>query len=325
MSPTSSIPATARTPADVSPGRSAPRDRLTVGLAIANLIAQIAIIVTGGAVRLTGSGLGCSQWPMCEPGTFTPQFHGEMAFHSAIEFGNRMLGVVVGLIAVALLWAVHRRQPPRPSPPATKRLAWLILAGVALQGLIGGITVWVDLHPAIVGSHMLISLALVAASTQLLMSLRTTDQPEHPGSSRAARAVGLATVTVGVLLLVLGVVTTGAGPHSGDATEPYRWALDPASISRLHALAVWVFVALVVVGIVLARREDNQRALRAWGWLLVVTLAQGVIGYVQYFTGLPELLVGIHMLGSALTVVAMVPAMSSLSTRQPALLNTAAT
>lgn len=325
MSPTSSIPATARTPADVSPGRSAPRDRLTVGLAIANLIAQIAIIVTGGAVRLTGSGLGCSQWPMCEPGTFTPQFHGEMAFHSAIEFGNRMLGVVVGLIAVALLWAVHRRQPPRPSPPVTKRLAWLILAGVALQGLIGGITVWVDLHPAIVGSHMLISLALVAASTRLLMRLRSTDEPEHSGSSRAARAVGLATVTVGVLLLVLGVVTTGAGPHSGDATEPYRWALDPASISRLHALAVWVFVALVVIGIVLARREDNQRALRAWGWLLVVTLAQGVIGYVQYFTGLPELLVGIHMLGSALTVVAMVPAMSSLSTRQPALLNTAAT
>lgn len=125
MSPTSSIPATARTPADVSPGRSAPRDRLTVGLAIANLIAQIGIIVTGGAVRLTGSGLGCSQWPMCEPGTFTPQFHGEMASHSVIEFGNRMLGVVVGLIAVALLWAVHRRQPTHPSPPATKRLAWL--------------------------------------------------------------------------------------------------------------------------------------------------------------------------------------------------------
>lgn len=325
MSPTSSIPATARTPADVSHGRRAPRDRLTVGLAIANLIAQIGIIVTGGAVRLTGSGLGCSQWPMCEPGTFTPQFHGEMASHSVIEFGNRMLGVVVGLIAVALLWAVHRRQPTHPSPPATKRLAWLILAGVALQGLIGDITVWVDLHPAIVGSHMLISLALVAASTQLLMSLRTTDQPAHRGSSRAARAVGLAMVTVGVLLVVLGVVTTGAGPHSGDATEPYRWALDPASISRLHALSVWVFVVLVVVGIVLARREDNQRALRAWGWLLVITLAQGVIGYIQYFTGLPELFVGIHMLGSALTVVAMVPATNSLSTRQPALPSAAAT
>ncbi len=290
-------------------------DRLTWRLAIANLVAQIGIIVTGGAVRLTGSGLGCSQWPMCEPGSFTPEFHAEMSLHQAIEFGNRTLTGVLGIIALALLWAVYTRPPTASRPAALKRLVWLPLAGIALQAVIGGITVWVDLHPAVVGSHMLISLALVAVSSYLLLRLARPDRPARPASSTTARRVGAAMVAVGVVLLVLGVVTTGAGPHSGDATEPYRWALDPAFISRLHALAVWAFVVLVVAGVVLARREANRAALRAWGWLLGATLLQGAIGYVQYFTGLPELLVGLHMLGAALTVVAIVYATGSLYSR----------
>jgi len=300
-------------------------DRLTWRLAIANLIAQIGIIVTGGAVRLTGSGLGCSQWPMCEPGTFTPEFHGEMSFHPIIEFGNRTLTGVLGIIALALVWAVYKRQPTASRPAALKRIAWLPLLGIAIQGFVGGMTVWVDLHPAVVGGHMLISLGLVAVSTYLLHRLASPDGPARPVSTTAARTVSRGMVAVGVVLLVLGVITTGAGPHSGDATEPYRWALDPAFISRLHALAVWAFVVLVVVGLVLARREHNATAQRAWGWLLAVTLLQGVIGYVQYFTGLPELLVGLHMLGSALTVVAIVYAVASLSTRQPARLATTPT
>ena len=165
---------------------------------------------------------------------------------------------------------------------------------------------------------MLISLALVAVSAYLLVRLRSPDGQAIPASSPAARGVGLAMSAVGVLLLMLGVVTTGAGPHSGDATEPYRWALDPAFISRLHALTVWLFVGLIIGGILLARRDHNQGAVRAWAWLLAITLAQGAIGYIQYFTGLPELLVGIHMFGSALTVVALVFAVSSLSPREPA-------
>lgn len=301
-------------PADVSRDRLV--DRLTWRLAIANLVAQIGIIVTGGAVRLTGSGLGCSQWPMCEPGAFTPEFHAQMTFHPVIEFGNRTLTGVLGIIALALLWAVYRRQPTASRPASLKRLAWLPLAGIAVQAVVGGITVLVDLHPAIVGSHMLISLALVAVSSYLLLRLASPDAPAGPAASVRARSVGGLTVLVGVVLLVLGVITTGAGPHSGDATEPYRWALDPAFISRLHALAVWVFVVLVVVGAVLARREANRAAVRAWGWLLGVTLLQGLIGYVQYFTGLPELLVGLHMLGSALTVVALVYAVGSLYSRE---------
>ncbi len=316
---TSPLPASATPPATATPGPSRSRDglvdRLTWGLAVANLVAQIGIIVTGGAVRLTGSGLGCSEWPMCEPGSFVPVEHPEMGVHQYIEFGNRTLTGVLGIIALALVWAVYRRQPTASRPAALKRLALLPLIGIAIQAFVGGVTVWVDLHPAIVGSHMLISLALVAVSTYLLLRLASPDAPARAASSGRFRTVGGLVVLVGVVLLVLGVVTTGAGPHSGDATEPYRWALDPALISRLHALAVWAFVVLVVVGLLLARRERNAAALRAWGWLLAVTLLQGLIGYVQYFTGLPELLVGLHMLGAALTVVAIVYAVGSLATR----------
>lgn len=301
-----------------TPARELLVDRLTWGLAVANLVAQIGIILTGGAVRLTGSGLGCSQWPMCEPGSFTPEFHDAMSFHPIVEFGNRTLTGVLGVIALALVWAVYRREPTASRPAALKRLAWLPLAGIAVQAVVGGVTVWVDLHPAVVGSHMLISLSLVAVSTYLLTRLAAPDIFARPATSARLRAVGGVTVVVGVVLLVLGVITTGAGPHSGDATEPYRWALDPASISRLHALAVWAFVVLVVVGLLLARHERNAAVLRSWGGLLLVTLLQGVIGYVQYFTGLPELLVGVHMLGSALTVVALVYALVSLHTRLPA-------
>ena len=295
-------------------------DRLTWGLAVANLIAQIGIIVTGGLVRVTGSGLGCSQWPMCEPGAFTPEFHAEMSFHPIIEFGNRTLTGVLGVIALALVWAVYRREPTASRPAGLKRLVWLPLVGIAIQAVIGGITVWVDLHPAIVGSHMLISLALVAVSTYLLVRLGSPDGPRAPMLPSISRPLVVVLSALGVLVLVLGVITTGAGPHSGDATEPYRWALDPAAISRLHGVAVWAFVAVVIVGLLLLRqhRAVHPAPVRAWWWLLAVTALQGLIGYVQYFTGLPELLVVVHMLGAALLVVALVYAVTALSNRTPA-------
>lgn len=290
-------------------------DGLTWRLAVANLLAQLGIIVTGGAVRLTGSGLGCSQWPMCEPGSFTPQVHDAMGIHPLIEFGNRTLTGVLTLIAAAVLVAVLRREPTASRPRSLKVLAALPLAGVAIQALVGGATVLVDLHPAVVGGHMVISLALVAVSTYLLVRLRGADGPPRPVVPRPPRVLGGLLAAVGVVVVVLGVVTTGAGPHSGDADEPYRWALDPASVSRVHALAVWVFLGLLAAGLVLLRAAP-PRVRRPWSVLLAVTLAQGAVGYVQYFTGLPELLVGAHMLGAGLLVVALVNALAALSTRE---------
>lgn len=266
---------------------------------VANLVAQIAIIVTGGAVRLTGSGLGCSDWPFCEPGEFTPRFHDEMTFHPLIEFGNRTLTGVLLVIAVAVALLVWR---DRSRSTAYRRLGLLPLAGVLLQAVIGGITVHVDLHPAIVGGHLLISMALVAASAVLLDRSSEGDGPPRLLVAPATRAAAVALQVALVPVLVLGVIVTGAGPHSGDSEIGYRFAVDPALFTRFHAASVYLFLAvtLLVVVLVARTRPAPPRARRALGLLVVVTLVQGAIGYVQYFTGLPEILVGFHMLGAAL-------------------------
>ncbi len=279
----------------------------------ANLVAQIGIIVTGGAVRLTGSGLGCSTWPQCEPGEFTPQFHEAMSIHSLIEFGNRTLTGVLAVIALAVVLLVRREQW---RPRWFQRLAWVPLVGVAVQGVVGGVTVLVKLHPAVVGVHMLISVGLVAVSAVLL----ATDRRTAPGADDGAFVPRARTLTLarlllgaGAVLVILGIIVTGAGPHGGDDEYAYRYALDPVLAAKAHAWAAWVFVALLVTVLVLLLRERAPRpARRAWWVLLGVTLGQGLIGYVQYFTGLPELLVGAHMLGTGVLTASLAWAYASL-------------
>lgn len=266
---------------------------------LANLVAQVAIIVTGGAVRLTGSGLGCSTWPMCEPGEFTPRVHGAMTIHPIIEFGNRTLTGVLLVVALAVALLVWR---DRSRSAGYRRLGLLPLVGVVLQAVIGGITVLVDLHPAIVGGHLLISMALVAASAVLLDRVSEGDGPPRQLAGPRTRAAAMALQVALVPVLVLGVVVTGAGPHSGDSEVGYRFAVDPALVTRFHAASVYVFLAVAVLVVVLVARTHPRppRARRVLVTLVVVTLLQGAIGYVQYFTGLPELLVAAHMLGAAL-------------------------
>ncbi|PFG35812.1 cytochrome c oxidase assembly protein subunit 15 [Flavimobilis soli] len=270
---------------------------------VANLVAQIGIIVTGGLVRLTGSGLGCSTWPQCEPGSFTPVYHPETAYHSAIEFGNRtltfVLCVVAGLTAVAV-WRQRERLT------SYRVLGLVPLIGVVVQAVVGGITVLVDLHPAVVGSHMFISLALVAASTWLIVRHAEGDGPARAVLPSPVRAVAAVTGVLAVPMLVLGVVTTGAGPHSGDDEVAYRFALDPAHAAKLHGISVWFYVASVVVLAVLVAQaarggSDARRPRRALVLVGAVIALQAAIGYTQYFTDLPIALVLLHMLGAALS------------------------
>ncbi|WP_448060374.1 COX15/CtaA family protein [Cellulomonas hominis] len=295
----------------VTPGvRSDARTRWTHVALVANLVGQIGIIVTGGAVRLTGSGLGCSTWPQCEPGEFTPQFHDATSIHPFIEFGNRTLSgvlVAIGLAVALLVWTDRGR------PRSYRWLGLAPLGGVVVQAVVGGITVLLDLNPAVVASHLLISMALVAASTLLLHRSREGDGPGRsviaPDRRRLASGLRAGLVVATVLALVLGVVVTGSGPHSGDEEVGYRFALDPYVMARAHAGAVWLFLVVLVAQLWLLRRATTAGsapvARRSALVLLVVTLAQGAIGYVQLFTGLPAALVNLHMLGAALLTAAV--------------------
>lgn len=284
---------------------------------VANLAAQIGIIVTGGLVRLTGSGLGCSTWPQCEPGSFTPVYHPETAYHSAIEFGNRTLTFVLCIVAGLTAVAVWRQ---RDRLVSYRVLGLVPLIGVIIQAVVGGITVLVDLHPAVVGSHMFISLGLVAASTWLIVRHGEGDGPARPVLRSPVRAVAALSGVLAVPMLVLGVITTGAGPHSGDEEVAYRFALDPAHAAKLHGVSVWVYIAAVLVLTALVVRAsrsgaDAERPRRALVLVGAVITLQAAIGYAQYLTDLPIALVLLHMLGAALSTAAAANLVLSARTR----------
>ncbi len=261
-------------------------------VALANLVANGAIVLTGGAVRLTGSGLGCPTWPRCTDESFvaTP----ELAAHGAIEFGNRLLTFVLTAVAIATVVVVFRsvRRDLRP-------LAVLGFLGIPAQALLGGVTVLTGLNPWTVAAHFLVSSVLVAVATLLWLRSR------EPGVGRPLLrrplpllVTGIAAVTA--VVLALGTVVTGSGPHSGDP-EAGRTGLDPQLVSQLHADAVFLLLGLTIALLVALHATDSPgRVRRAARALLIVQLAQGLVGYVQYFTDLPVVLVLVHMLGAVL-------------------------
>lgn len=266
-------------------------------LAVANLAANIAIVVTGGAVRVTGSGLGCPTWPRCTDESYVVR--GELGVHGAIEFGNRMLTFVLVAIAIAC-WltalAAHRRA--RATGGEQRRplaLATVIALGIPSQALLGGVTVLSDLNPWVVALHLLVSMAIIALCVLLLDAVR--GPARSPAPTRVRRLTWLVLASAWVVLY-LGTVVTGSGPHSGDA-DSRRTGLDPQVMSHVHAVAVYVLVALTLGLLVLARRAGQARVARAAGLLLAVELAQGVVGFTQYFLDLPEALVVVHLLGAA--------------------------
>jgi cytochrome c oxidase assembly protein subunit 15 len=269
------------------------RPRALWPLAVANLVANIGIVVTGGAVRLTGSGLGCPTWPRCTDRSFVP--HGELGIHGAIEFGNRLLTFAVAAVAVAcwaaaLLALARTWHGSRDWQPFL--LTTVVALGVPAQAVIGGVTVLTDLNPWIVSLHLLVSLAMIGVCVVLLDVVRG---PGREAASSAVRSLAWLVFALGWVVLYLGTVVTGAGPHAGDLDSP-RNDLDPLLTSQLHADAVFLFVGLTV-GLAYAAPRWARGPVLA---LLGLQLAQGAVGFVQYFTGLPVLLVGLHLLGAAL-------------------------
>lgn len=278
---------------------------------LVNLVLQVLIVVTGGVVRLTGSGLGCPTWPNCVPGSYSPVVVEATAYHQYIENGNRVLGAVVMAGAVAALAAVWRWARSRRD---LLWLAWAVVLGTGLQVVLGGVTVLTGLHPVTVMAHFLISTALVTASTLLVLREREAHPvATAPGVPVQVRRVGWLTAAVGGLVIVLGTVVTGSGPHSGDADDPARFGFDPRTIAWLHADAVMLFCGLVVALVLAVHLVDRAAPARqAWRAVLLVTVAQGLVGYVQYATQLPEVLVLVHMLGAALLTSVLTWAVHSL-------------
>lgn len=297
--------------------RLVPSDRIVRRLAVASLVSQVGIVVTGGAVRLTGSGLGCPTFPRCTEDSFisTP----EMGIHGAIEFGNRLLTFVLAAIALATLVAVLRQRPRRRDlvEPAA-----VLFLGIPIQALIGGITVLTELNPWVVMLHFLVSAGLIGVATVLVRRSREPAGPVRPigGGVAGLWLRRLAWVVVGVsyLTVYLGTVVTGSGPHAGDEGSA-RTGLDVTTVSQLHADAVFLLVGLTIATWFAARAAGSPgRVARAAGVLLGVELAQGVIGFAQYFSGLPILLVGLHMLGAGITIIAAVSLLLSTREKVPA-------
>ncbi|MDQ1624356.1 MAG: heme a synthase [Actinomycetota bacterium] len=278
-------------------------DKTVKRLAVSSLIGQIVLVVTGGAVRLTSSGLGCPTWPRCTDTSLvnTP----EMGIHGIIEFGNRLLTFALAAVAVMMLVYLWNLRKERRD---LFLLALGLLASIPAQAIIGGITVLSGLNPWVVGLHFLVSMALVVFATLLVNraygrtgKAQTAALPALPG---AARPVMSAVALFSALAVCLGVVVTGAGPHAGDADAP-RNGLDWDLFSHIHAAPAYLVTAGALFGLFLVLRDRIAGPFRtAVLLLLAVTVLQGVIGFTQYYNGIPALLVAVHMLGAALLMSA---------------------
>ncbi len=264
-------------------------------LTLALLISQAAIVVTGGAVRLTGSGLGCPTWPECTPGSYLPvENQNEGVFHSWIEFGNRLLTFVLVLFALATLIAVFR---------AGRKDLRILAAGQFLgifgQGVLGGITVLTNLNPLSVASHFLLSTILIAAATSL--HSRRKGPAVKTGVSGRLNTYSKTHITWSALVIVLGTIVTASGPHAGDIDAP-RLDLRIQDAARMHSFSVIVLMLLTIAFYI--QKDISTLTKRRIQIFFGISLAQGALGYIQYFLGVPELLVGLHLLGTTLVWIA---------------------
>ncbi|GAA3139564.1 COX15/CtaA family protein [Streptomyces rameus] len=294
--------------------RWTPDPRTVRRAALAALVMSVVIVVTGGAVRLTGSGLGCPTWPTCTDDSLTTTR--AMGFHGVVEFGNRMLTYV---LCAAVGWAIIAARSQKPWRRDLTRLGWAQFWVVMGNAVLGGIVVLVGLNPYTVAAHFLLSTALITIATVMWQRTREGDTAPRPLAGKAVRQLVWSLVIASALLIAAGTVVTGAGPHAGDSSEVERIPIDWETVAKLHAVLAWIVVTLTfALWFVLKAVDAPKGPLSRTRELFLVLLAQGVIGYVQYFTHLPEILVALHMLGSCLIWIAALRVLLSLRERPEA-------
>ena len=260
------------------------------------LLASVLIIVTGGVVRVTGSGLGCTEWPACTPGTLGPT--AEMGVHGLIEFGNRLL---TGVLCAVVGWLIVVARLQKNPAPGVTRMAWAQFWIIGLNAVVGGITVWVRLNPYIVAAHFVAASLLVTAATIAWHRALSVDSAEPGTSSALASRLSVGMVVSTALLIIVGTIVTGAGPHAGHSAEVERIPVPWAIATGGHVVVAVVTMALgVFLWVVVVMDGSNAVLKRRTGTFLVVLIIQGLIGVVQVVTHLAELVVVLHLLGSIL-------------------------
>lgn len=271
---------------------------------LANLMVftQSAIVVTGGAVRITGSGLGCSTWPECTPGSYTPTpDQPEAPLHAWIEFGNRLLTFVLLLNALALMISILRNRRKD-----LRKMGGFQIIGILAQGVLGGITVLTGLNPATVAAHFLLSMVLIAGALSLRQRIYEKT-PNYFTLIPIVRRLMALHLFLTCAVLIVGTIVTGSGPHAGDTTAE-RFNLDAKTMSWIHADLVIALIGVTVALLIAVRLGENEATKRIVNMkvqiFLAIALAQGAIGYLQYFTGLPEIVVGMHLIGAVLVWIA---------------------
>lgn len=290
-------PPSAHTPFARLAARWNPPSRTVRRATTTALVMSVVIVVTGGAVRLTGSGLGCPTWPTCTDTSLTTT--AAMGWRGAIEFGNRLLAYV---LAAAVGWVILAARCTQPARPDVLRLGWGQFALVVANALLGGITVLTGLNPYTVAGHFLLSTALITLA--YLARSRTSPAPVA-ASDQPSRALARALLTACALLIAAGTMVTGTGPHAGDSGDIARIPLDWTLVTRVHSALAWTVLILAVLLHTRLRRTDAPHVtLHRTRLLLAVLVAQGAVGYLQSVLGLPKLLVGVHMLGSCLMWIA---------------------
>ena len=252
------------------------------------------IVVTGATVRLTQAGLGCEDWPKCSSDRLVP----EWSFHPWVEFGNRLLSGVVSLAVAATVLMAYRRRPRRSD---LIYWAWGLVAGVMGQIILGRFTVIIDLHPLLVGAHFLLSIVLLWNAVALWFAAGGgPGRPQLIVDESIARLSRL-TVVSGIVLLIVGTLVTGTGPNSGDIRAE-RLSFDLTAIARIHSISAWIFLALS--GFLVWRLQHvAPEAAKAGRQLLAAIVVQGAIGYWQLATGVPPVLVGLHVTVSLVVFV----------------------